>query len=251
MVSVVGRQEVSPDSVRLRFAAPEAASAAQPGQFLHLRCGTSLDPLLRRPFSVHAVDPVVGTVSILFRVVGVGTAWLARRHPGDVVDLWGPLGRGFVLHPGDGWLVAGGVGVAPLLFLAARLREQGAAPRLLWGARRRQELAAVAEFEHLGVPVELATDDGSEGHHGPVTDLLAEVLSGRRAPVYACGPRPMLRRVGELTRQAAVTAQVSLEERMACGVGACQGCACPRRGGGYALVCHDGPVFPAEEVELG
>lgn len=244
---------LSPLHFALALRAPRVAAAASPGQFVHVRVAEALDPLLRRPFGISQADPGEGSLRLLVQVVGRGTECLARRRPGDPLDLLGPLGRGFAPpgRPGAAVLVAGGVGVAPFPFLARRLAAERPVTALV-GAASRDYLLAEDALREAGAAVEVATEDGSAGRRGLVTDLLARHLEGA-AMVYACGPTAMLRRVAEICRAAGVPCQVSLDGRMACGSGACLGCAVRTRSGDghgspYAKVCRDGPVFPAEEV---
>ena len=248
---IVTREQLTADVVRLTLHCPRIAAAAKPGQFVMIRAGETLDPLLRRPFSIHKVT-AAGELAILFKVIGKGTRLLATAAPGDKLDVLGPLGRGFVPDPtGPHCLIGGGMGIAPLYFLAQQLMAAGgshANPPALLGAQTQAELLLLAqEFTELGFPVLTATDDGSLGHQGFVTDLLDAILSEVRQ-VYVCGPMPMMRTVAAKCRGAGVACQVSLETHMACGLGACLGCTFPASAGGYRHVCKDGPVFPAEEV---
>ncbi len=249
--TVTARESLAGDVYRLTVQAPRIAAAAQPGQFVMVRAGDTLDPLLRRPLSVHQVLPD-GGLRLLFKVVGKGTRMLAGLEPGQVIDLIGPLGRGFRLGAvGPACLVGGGMGMAPLYFLARRLLRGRPGPgddQILLGARNRAELALpAAEFSGLGYQLHLATDDGSLGHHGFVPELLDDVLPAVRQ-VYVCGPYPMMRMVALKCRAAGVACQVSLETHMACGLGVCLGCAVEVASGGYKHVCSDGPVFAADEV---
>jgi len=252
---VRGKKRCSPEHWEMEILAPEAAASALPGQFLHLLCGQSPGELLyaylRRPLSIYWADRERGVLGLLFRASGAGTGWLAEREEGEEVDFLGPLGRAFPF-PREGEaaiLVGGGVGIPPLFFLARELVRAGREVRAYIGARRRDLLLGVEEFRRLGVEPVLATDDGSLGERGTVmVPLERDWREGRwKGQVYACGPPPLVRAVAGLFPDA----YVSLEERMACGVGACRGCAVPARGGGYRLVCVEGPVFPAREVELG
>jgi len=251
---VIERAEVAPGVHRLVFAAPEIARTAQPGQFVHLRIGPGHDPLLRRPFGIYDADRAAGTVAVLFQVVGRGTALLARVHPGAVLDVLGPLGRGFTV-PAPGApvaVVAGGRGVAPLGVLLRRLAAAGVKGSLFQGARTAALLVG-AEEGFSGIKRRVATDDGSAGHRGSVVDLFtASVFAGYRyAYVYAAGPFPMLRALAGRMREYGLDGEVSLEERMACGLGACLCCSAVVRsesGLKYARVCADGPVFPVGEV---
>jgi dihydroorotate dehydrogenase electron transfer subunit len=266
---VKSHEQVAPGVFLLRLA---GSLTALPGQFvmvsvlpdsiqlsLRERLGegvkpvaepTSCDPLLRRPLSVHDCRP--GELALLYRVAGRGTALLAGRKPGDNVEVLGPLGREFPLLSGRRTvLVAGGIGVAPLAYLARTLLEAGREVLFLFGAKEQQGLYRKEELTLLGAEVRLATDDGSAGCHGPVTGLLRRELKAGPDPVYACGPDPMLQAVAQLCREAGRECYVSLEARMACGVGACLGCVVPVFQHGqeaYRRVCVEGPVFSAREV---
>ncbi len=244
--SILVNEQLTADIFRLTVHAPEIAAAALPGQFVMVRAADSLDPLLRRPFSIHSRG-ADGSLSLLFKVVGKGTALLAKTKPGDALDLLGPLGKGFALPAAEKpvCLIGGGMGIAPLYFLAQELRGPKYA---LLGARNRDELAPLAKlFAEIGCAVQLATDDGSLGHHGFIPDLLDAVLPDV-CQVCTCGPKAMMRGVAGKCRAAGVPCQVSLETHMACGMGACLGCVLPGADGRQAHVCTDGPVFNAEEL---
>ena len=236
--------------VRLSLDAPEIAAIVRPGQFVMAACGQAQDPLLRRPFSVHS-RPTAGVIQLLFRVVGRGTALLAQTVEGDEISLVGPLGRPFG-QPTDGeiCLIGGGIGSAPLLFLAQWLVEQGTIPLVLLGAASAAELEAQQEgFRELGCAVHVSTDDGSLGHRGFVTELLP-ALSAKISKIYTCGPMPMMAAVARFCADR-IACEVSLETHMACGLGACLGCAIPIPGrpDSYQHVCKHGPVFQASAVQ--
>lgn len=249
-----GRGEPVPGWYLLELEAPRLTRAV-PGQFVHLRPGRGTDPLLRRPISIHCADVERGRIQLLIRPAGRGTAGIPSLRVGEELDLLGPLGRGFP-HLEEGApaiLVAGGIGLAPLLFAAVQRRRAGLPFELLLGGTSGAFLPPDEYFRAHGVEPAVATDDGSRGRYGPVTALLEQRLGRARRPlrVHACGPMPMLARVVELTRAAGVAAHLSLESRMACGVGACLGCVLPFRVGGkleYRRVCREGPVFDGEEV---
>ncbi len=232
--------------------APQVATAAAPGQFVHLAGDWERDPLLRRPFSLGRVDRQAGTINVFFRVVGRGTRRLAALNPGQTVNLLGPLGRGFSLPAGEWLLAGGGLGIAPLLFLAEEGRRLNRPLTALLGARTGAELFGLSAFQEACGAVRTATDDGSAGRHGTVADLLDAHLEGRDLPgptVFACGPKPFLRRAAGWSSRG-LRVEVSLEENMACGLGACRGCVVATPGGGYENVCTSGPVFPATEVSI-
>ncbi|MDJ0786548.1 MAG: dihydroorotate dehydrogenase electron transfer subunit [Myxococcota bacterium] len=251
--------------IRLVLEAPDSWPAAAPGQFvmIHLS-GTGVarhDPLLPRPMAAFRLTGEGSTepdgtrcLEVLYKVVGRGTALLAECQPGDSLALVGPLGVPFPMpQPGEeAVLVGGGTGIASLFELARTLRDAGAPLRVLLGARSQDDLMALADFEALGVPLELATDDGSAGHHGLVTAPLEPWLgAGSPLRIYACGPTPMMVAVAELAEKAGHPCHLSLENRMACGFGICLGCAVRSRGDALHLVCRDGPVFDAKELDLG
>ncbi|MBI3394174.1 MAG: dihydroorotate dehydrogenase electron transfer subunit [Nitrospirae bacterium] len=233
--------------------APALAEAARPGQFVMVRVSETTDPLLRRPFSLFRADGPAGTADILFRIMGRGTSMLDLLRAGDAIDVVGPLGRPFPSLPGQEIvLVGGGVGIPPLFFYAETLRrlEPARTVHVIMGGRTDGDLVVREEFERLGTLVQASTDDGSAGHAGVVTDLLQPFLGPARA-ILACGPAPMLRAVSEMAARSNTPCWVSVEERMACGLGVCMGCAVPVRsdhGPSYRLACTDGPVFEAREV---
>ncbi len=240
---------ITDDIILLTIISPQIASLGQPGQFVMIKCSGEDDPLLRRPFSIHnALSD--GSVEILFKVVGRGTRLLAGLKTGQQLNLIGPLGKGFKLkRPGAVCLVGGGLGIAPLYFLAKDvLHSQRSEDVVLLGAASAKELSGLNKrFMELGLPVFCASDDGSIGHHGFVTELLAD-LSPLVQTVYVCGPLPMMKIVAEYCRERELDCQVSLETHMACGLGACLGCTVHGSNGEYRHVCKHGPVFAAREV---
>ena len=256
---MLGNRVVAPEHNLLTVATREIGRRARAGQFAQIRVpGDAV--FLPRPFSFLAAED--DRCAFLSRAVGPGTRALAGLAQGTELELLGPLGQGFDLAAvavgGEVIVVGGGVGVPPLLHAAAELAPL--AGTALIGAARGELLLCEEEFASLGWRVRVATDDGSRGHHGFVTELLEQALvaaPGRGAPtVLACGPHPMLRRCAELAAATGAACQVALEEPMACGFGVCLGCAIRVHsrnpddppGLAYALVCRDGPVFPAAQV---
>ncbi len=233
--------------------APEVADGARPGQFVHVRVPHLESAALRRPFSLYGAEG--GVLRLLYKTVGRGTEQLSRLEPGERVQIIGPLGNGFPLEPqGVPVLVAGGYGVAPLAFLAGRLPVRGV---VLAGGRGADDVLAMETFTELGWRVRVATQDGSRGERGLVTDLLDSELEAMRGAetrpeLFACGPDGMLRAVGERALAAGCRAWLSLDKRMVCGVGACLACVQSlRRPDGsewIGRVCHDGPIFEAREI---
>ena len=245
---IVSNEPVADGLFIVRLHSPQIAAQCQPAQFVHVRCGDGIDPLLLRPFSMLTVDREAGTLDILYQVVGRGTEILKNRRAGDEILQLGPLGKTFTVPPNQANLlmVGGGIGIAPLAFLAELMIPKGYTVTLLAGARTAARHLP-AEFVPLAVEYVLATDDGSAGHHGPVTDLIADYFLWSDA-VYVCGPWPMLTAI-DAAYQARIWGwnskkpiQVSLENQMGCAMGVCLGCvvATPQ---GYQRVCRDGPVF--------
>ena len=274
-VSVVANHAIARDTFRLRLLDPAMAQSIRPGQFLMVRPNGGMDPLLGRPFAVYEVirdaNGTAEALDIVYQVVGAGTQALARLREGDSATIWGPLGNGFGPGPGADQpvvLVAGGIGQTPFLALgrwwlgrAIYGTDHGPTPTqtamsatLLYGVRSGDLAAGLADFQDAGVEVDLATDDGSAGHHGLVTDLLARRLERGDRPgrVVGCGPPAMLAALTRLTARHGVDCLVSLENHMACGFGVCFSCVAPIRqaDGSTDLrrVCVEGPIFPAASV---
>ena len=243
--------------VELTAQLPLLAQRVRPGEFAQLRCAPGFTPLLRRPFSVAWTDG--DNCSFVFEAVGTGTRLLAALRPGDTLDTLGPLGRGFTLDtvPGTVVCVSGGLGCAPFPILCRALRERGVADIVvLNGAATASRLYPADRFrrDDLAIRVIEATDDGSRGRRGRVTELAAEHVA-RAGAVYACGPNPMLASLAAVAGglvPAGALIEASLEAPMGCGFGTCLGCAlpvrAPGRDSGWALCCTDGPVMPLREV---
>ncbi|MBN1475185.1 dihydroorotate dehydrogenase electron transfer subunit [Candidatus Sumerlaeota bacterium] len=244
LAPVIANREVAPAIFEMRLRASEIAAAAQPGQFVHLRVKSGLDPLLRRPLSIGAVEGE--HICLLFRVIGHGTQLLSRVVPGETLDLLGPLGNPFTLHADrPAVLVAGGMGIADMPLLARRLREAGCpAIHLIFGARTAAELAWTDRVEAEGAQIHTATDDGSAGHHGVCTALLPPLLReiDARPAICACGPEPMFRAILSAVTDPAIPIQLAFEQRMGCGIGACMACAV-ETSKGYLRACCEGPVL--------
>ena len=250
----------------LKITAPGVKGhSAIPGQFIQVYCRENgTDPLLPRPLSLFRIDSQANAAGsnqaaqknweILYKKVGRGTTWLSQRRAGEDLEVLGPLGRGFsppeeeTGKPKRVLLIAGGIGMPPLFALSEELSKEKAEITLFYTGRRRQDLLFLEEWRGLANRLYLATEDGSAGLRGLVTDLLREKVQPQSADFYyACGPRPMLQAVQGLMRTLKIQGELSLEERMACGIGACLGCV-TKTTNGYKRVCRDGPVFPADEV---
>jgi dihydroorotate dehydrogenase electron transfer subunit len=239
----------------LELRSPRIARRARPGQFLMVRVSDRPYPLLRRPFSIHALD--ADRLELFFARAGLGTAILADKRPGETLDILGPLGKGFTLPKavkGKTFaLVGGGRGIAPLYFLAQELQTRGGRPRVFYGGKSEADLPLLQKFAARKMDVFISTDDGSAGFPGLVTAMLEKDLARSAPPalIYACGPDAMMKRVGEIAAESRIPAQLSLESIMGCGIGACWGCVHMIRkpeGPEWVKICEEGPVFPAGDV---
>ncbi len=273
---LVESREILPGQWLQSYHAPDIALGSRAGQFVHVRTGDDSGMVLRRPFSINTADPISGIITVHFRVIGRGTGWFTRLRPGDPVDLLGPLGRPFEVDPRSRHmlLIAGGLGIAGVRMLADEAIRDGRQVALLFGAASSREVYPSSllpdEVEYV-----VATDDGSLGHHGYVTDLLAGYESWADQ-AFACGPSPMLGALAKLAttrkqrlgvaqlgrkrgggKQDAIGSpaarrkaflQVSMEQNMGCAVGACLGCVVMSVTGTPQRVCREGPVFAAEEL---
>ncbi|MEX1138657.1 MAG: dihydroorotate dehydrogenase electron transfer subunit [Bacteroidota bacterium] len=234
----------------LTFVSPEIALSTLPGQFVNIRVHAGSDPLLRRPFSVSRVDG--NHVEILFNIVGAGTDILAKKKPGDMINVLGPLGVPYGIKGEfkNALLVAGGLGVAPMAILTEHLKALGKHVDTFLGARSALHLI-VDHLENIHV----ATDDGSKGFHGNAVRLIQEYLKEhpiKEVKIFACGPTRMLKALSAFAISAGLECEISLEGEMACGIGICQGCPVERVGGQkkYALVCTEGPAFHCQDIIL-
>lgn len=242
---VLAQQELATDVFFLVVEAPKIARAAKAGQFVQLRI-LSGDFTLRRPVGVAAVDPKKGSVAFIYRVVGRGTKALSALMPGEMVNVLGPLGHGFDMKYQRPLIVGGGMGLSPLLYYADAMKGKA---DVLMGGKTAEELFWTNLFDDLTQEVFVTTDDGSMGTKGFTTTLLPELLEkGDYDVVVTCGPEIMMRGVAKIAKEHGLPCEVSLEKRMACGLGACLSCSIDTTDGQRKKVCKDGPVFPAEEV---
>jgi len=256
-VELLANDEVSEDFYLARLRAPHIATEAVPGQFINIEVSATHAPFLRMPLSVCAVDSNAGTVDLLYENMGPKSAAFTRLRPGEQTHCLGPLGKGFSA-PALGAravLVGGGIGVPPMMFWGRTLLEQGIDVTLLVGARSASKHLPDELLKGGTTLLRRASDDGSLGHHGLVTDLLRDELTRGVCSVFTCGPHVMMAAVAALCVEADVPCQVSLEEYMACGIGICVGCvvrvANPEGGSEYAdysRICVDGPVFDARHI---
>ncbi len=228
--------------------APGVATLAKPGQFVMVDCGT--DVTLRRPLSIHQIDKY-GRIYLLFVVVGKGTSWISQRREGNKLELLGPAGNGFTIKPRSKalLLIAGGVGISPLAFLAQQAINQGKQVTLIIGGRQKERIYR-QNLPQSGIETIILTDDGSEGIKGKVSDFssLPDYIE-QADQIFTCGPLLMYQAIAGLAQQMSLNKkiQVSLETRMGCGLGTCYGCSIKTKHG-MKMVCHDGPVFNMEEI---
>ncbi len=256
MATVITHESMGTGYRRMILSCPVDLNDARPGQFVML--GTPGSQLLRRPFSIHrmAAGGAGRTeIAILYKIVGAGTEALSHLAAGSRVDLLGPLGQGFRVRDvyRHIFIAAGGIGVAPMLFLVEDLAQTGDLGRcqIFLGGRSREDLLCLEDFDRLGIEVHRTTDDGSDGDQCFLTHPL-ETAALKRSPdvIYACGPMDMLSCVAGIAARLEIPCQVSIEAAMACGLGACLGCAVAARSqDGYLHVCKDGPVFDADQLE--
>jgi len=222
---------------------PQVASEAQPGQFVMVRCGEKGEHQLRRPLSIHQREG--DNIALLFNIVGGGTHWLSQRTPADRLDLLGPLGNGFKVNPESKLLmIAGGIGIAPMVFLAEEAVKLGLSPALLYGAPTSTQLY----YPHLPNEVNLvtSTEDGSEGKKGMITDYLHDYIN-LADQTFACGPLAMYKTMAKMPELKYNPVQISLEVRMGCGLGVCYGCTVKTKND-LKQVCKDGPIFELNDI---
>jgi dihydroorotate dehydrogenase electron transfer subunit len=265
-VILVSNEEIAPGCFRMVLSGDLEEVSFKPGQFIMLRLGNSCDPVLRRPFAAYSMrDGKRDCIEICYKIVGRGTRMMSRMRAHQELELLGPLGNGFRIpgHARTAYVVAGGMGVVPVRglidhLLMSRVEEI----RLFLGAKTATQLVFRDTFKELNISLEIATEDGSAGHNGFVTDLFGQWLETRHSPgadgaiCFACGPTPMLKAIADIVVRHQLPCQVSLEARMACGVGACLGCVVALQdekshdgaSEAYGRVCLEGPVFEAEDI---
>jgi dihydroorotate dehydrogenase electron transfer subunit len=254
---ILSNKNAAPDYFMMRVDSAWLARNSSPGQFVAIKVQEkATDPLLRIPLGVHMVRK--NGISLLYKVVGSGTELLSSKKKGQKIDILGPLGNGFDLAPllrgkkPRAIVVAGGHGIAPLYALSEAIVRRKGKVDLFNGVYTRKHIVCSKELKKLGVKIHVATEDGTRGYKGYVTDLLIKELkrkayNAKDTVIYACGPRPMLAALAKIARNFGIPAQVSLDAYMACGIGACFGCSV-RTTDGYKLVCKDGPVFDAQQI---
>ena len=245
---VVSNEKLCPRFFRLVFDAPQLAREVKPGQFVHIRVSDGFEPFFRRPFSVYRAHKYV---EIFYEPVGPGTKILASKKKGDDVDVLGPLGNPFTLPSKNikqVVMIAGGIGIAPFLALSDVLKKRKLELILLYGGRSKGHVYPMKEFKQNKVKVFVATNDGSAGVKGRVSELFSKIdLDAETTMVYTCGPNPMMAAVQKFCQKHGLKGEAACEEIMACALGACLGCSIPTRSG-YKTVCYDGPCFDLSEV---
>jgi len=260
-VQVLWNNQMGPNLYNIGLTSSADFISARPGQFIMLHIADGMDPLLRRPFSIHKLitrQAEVQGIELLYKVVGAGTDIMSQLSGGDRVNILGPLGNGFYVaeHIQSVFIVAGGIGVAPMPFLISHLFEKSIDRRrckVFIGGKSKADLLCIEDFSNLGVSVCTTTDDGSFGDQCLVTDPV-EIEMSRTKPdiIYACGPMQMLSCVIGLAEKHEIDCQVSVETMMACGMGACLGCAVQGRNNSqkYLHACLDGPVFDSRFLDI-
>ncbi|MFP7494153.1 dihydroorotate dehydrogenase electron transfer subunit [Terribacillus saccharophilus] len=250
-LEIISKKTIAKDTVEMTFKGKMAQENILPGQFLHLLVGEGSQHMLRRPISIASVDKQQSTITIIFKLLGEGTNTLAKANPGDQLDALGPCGQGYPIQDlqlEKALLVGGGIGVPPLYYLAQCLREKGVEVTMVAGFQNKEQVFYEEAFRNLG-NYHLATDDGSAGEKGFVTDIIARDQI-EFDEYFTCGPTGMLKAVStQLTDKQGF---ISIEQRMGCGIGACFACVvpAPESESGYKKICKDGPVFRAKEVVL-
>lgn len=243
---IIENNEIAQNYFKMKIDSPELASRVTPGQFFHIKTADRLDIILRRPISVYDYNET--SITILYEVVGKGTALLSGKKPGEELDILGPLGNGFSMPINETkiFIVAGGMGVAPLFCLAKEIiKMKKKEITVLIGANNEYKVLCEADFKKIGLSPEICTDDGSYGYKGFVTDLFKEKLG---TYVYACGPNKMLKELSSILIERNIKGEISMDTHMGCGMGVCLGCVIKTKDGKYKRVCKDGPVFKVDEV---
>ena len=247
---LIKKEQLKADIFKFSLSAKEIVDVARPGQFIEIRVTNGIDPFLRRPISIYNMDKENGILEIIFRVQGKGTEILSRKKEEDLVDIVGPLGYGTFKFEGykNIAVLGGGIGVFPLYELAKNASKEITVNTYL-GFRDKEAVLLEKEFEKVSKKLVITTDDGSYKIHGfAINELKKDLEEGKIDAIFACGPLPLLRAVKNLTKEKNIPCQISLEEKMGCGLGVCLGCAVEVVDGGYQHVCKQGPVFDSNKV---
>ena len=251
-------EKLKEDIFKFSVEAKEIANQAKIGQFLEIRVTESVEPFLRRPISIHNIDKQNGILEFIFQVKGKGTTLLSKKKEGDLIDIIGPLGYGTFDYSKfqNLGIIGGGIGIFPLYELAKQAKNEKKNVNIYLGFRNKDLVILEKEFNEVSSNFVIATDDGSYGKNGFAINFLKQDIENKKMDsIYACGPLPMLRAVKELAKEKNIPCQVSLEEKMACGMGTCVGCSVktaqsPKENPEYVNVCKAGPVFDANYVEF-
>lgn len=252
------KEELIPGIFKFGVEAKELVETAKPGNFIEIRANHDIEPFLRRPISIHNMDKDSGKLEFIFQVKGKGTEILSKRNVGEFIDIIGPLGNGTFTYSDFNNLaiIGGGIGVFPLYELAKNAKNEGKSVNTYMGFRNKDLVVLEDEFRKVSTNFVLTTDDGSYLQKGFAIDFLRkDIEEGKVDCIFACGPLPMLKAVQKLAIEKDVPCQISLEERMGCGLGVCLGCAVktaqsPKDAPQYVHVCKAGPVFDSKYVEI-
>ena len=252
------KEELKPGILKFSVQADEIIKTAKPGNFIEIRVNDDIEPFLRRPISIHNMDRESGILEFIFQEKGKGTKILSTKREGELIDIIGPLGFGTFKYSSFEKLgiIGGGIGIFPLYELSKNAQKENKSVNTYLGFRNKELVVLEEEFKKVSNNLIITTDDGSYAEKGFAIDFLKkDIEDGKIDSIYACGPLPMLRAVRELALEKNIPCQISLEEKMACGLGVCLGCAVktatsPKDAPEYWHVCKAGPVFQAKEVEI-
>ena len=252
---IIKKEFLKEDICCMTVLSKEIANSAKPGQFLDIRVTDNIEPLLRRPISIYNTDEKRGEVEFIFQIKGKGTKLLAERREGELLDVIGPLGNGTFKFEGykNIAIIGGGIGIFPLKELSKKAKDAGVNSKIYIGFRNKELVILEDEFRRACNELIITTDDGSYGKKGFAINFLKEDLKKNKPDcIYACGPLPMIKAVQTLAKEEKIPCQISLEERMACGIGVCLGCAVKEvnKDNNYKHICKNGPVFDATMVEI-
>jgi len=256
LAKLVKKEKLLEGLYKFSVEAKDIVSAAKPGTFIEIRVNENLDPFLRRPISIYNLDKEKGILEFIFQVRGRGTEILAKKEPGDLIDIIGPLGAGAFNFDGckNIGVIGGGIGIFPLYELAKEAKNAGVNVNTYLGFRNKELVTLEKEFEEVSAKLTITTDDGSYKNSGFAINYLEQDIENIDS-IFACGPLPMLKAVKKLAEEKGILCQISLEEKMGCGLGVCLGCAVKTSASSvenpeYVHVCKDGPVFDAKIVEI-
>ena len=255
---LVKKEYLKPDIVRFKVEASKIVENAKPGNFLEIRVSETTVPFLRRPISIYNLNKDEGTLEFIFQIKGEGTKLLSKKEEGDLIDIIGPLGMGTfkISNYENIAIIGGGIGVFPLYELSKEAKKDGREVNIYLGFRNKDYVLLEQEFKDVSDKLIITTDDGTYGIKGFAINELEKDLENKKIDcIYACGPLPMLRAVKKIALEKDIQCQISLEERMGCGIGVCLGCAVKtarssKENPQYFHVCKGGPVFRAKDVDI-